>query len=156
MKPNHNNVAYQLWIHFLRQLKNIGQYSHIHKELGRSMPQITDLRTLRGVLSQLYILGNREISNLIETTDHIICTLQLKYQEEAVIQFLESNSPIKTRFINNLNNLRGRDINEYVKTISRKGFSLFFSSAFSWADSPEGFEFWSDIANKYRNLEKFY
>ena len=83
-------------------------------------------------------------------------------QKRIIREFLESNSPLLEQFTLNLryyafswHNMH--NIDEYLNWIERnRAIQSFFSNSFSWAGSPEGFDFWQEKSEMLQNCEKFW
>lgn len=55
---------------------------------------------------------------------------------------------VKTKFVNNLRKYTNNSMEDVVAWLNcSKSFSLFICNAFLWRSTPEGADFWNNIAN---------
>lgn len=153
MTHEYNTLAIQLWAQFLRILKNQGIYGFVYSHTYTKANQVINFPTLAKALSRLYYVPNATLVRETNKLNDVIKKIRYECQTRLLFKFLEEDSTIKTCFINNLQ-ARGKTLDRYMFLLKeRHAYDRFFSSAFSWEDSPEGFRYWSDIANKFHNLE---
>lgn len=158
MTHEYNTLAMRLWVQFLRQLKKQGLYgfvySHVYTKANQSQSnQVINFKTLDKALIRLQFLPNEALVRETHKMCDVVKKIRYDCQTRLLFQFLEKDSTIKTCFINNLQ-ARGKTLDKYMFLLKeRHGYDRFFSSAFSWEESPEGFRYWSDIANQFHNLE---
>lgn len=72
---------------------------------------------------------------------------------EEINDFLESDSLLAKQFVENLKHTSWHnwiDVNEYKMHIAKLGnFGCFFSEAFSWEETEEGYQYWGDVSHKF-------
>lgn len=77
---------------------------------------------------------------------------------EEINDFLESDSLLAKQFVENLKRTsfhNWRDVNEYKMRLFRlDNLGGFFSSAFNWAETEEGHQYWNDVSWKFKKTLK--
>lgn len=77
---------------------------------------------------------------------------------EEINDFLESDSLLAKQFVENLKHTlfhNWADVNEYKMRLAKLGkLGSFFSSAFNWEETEEGYQYWYNVSQKFTKTLK--